>query len=242
VFKRRRIMNPADYEAWYETARGRWIAAREFALMMRLLDAPAGASLLDAGCGTGHFSRRFAVAGLRVTGLDPETAMLDYARGRGGGVEYLRGTAAALPWPDGAFDCAIAVTSLCFVAEPERALGELWRVARRAVLLGLLNRHSLLNRQKHGRGAYAGARWDTVADVARWAQSLEPAPRMTARSAVFLPGGGRLARAAEAVLPGALPGGGFLAVVLRKPDSVNDSTRSSWPGKPGKPGSERNFL
>jgi len=209
-------MNPSEYEAWYETARGSWIAGREFGLMMRLLAPPAGSTLLDVGCGTGHFSRRFAAAGLRVAGLDPDPAMLEYARSLGGGVDYLRGTATALPLPDGTYDFVTAVTSLCFIAETPDALREMWRVARRAVLLGLLNRRSLLYRQKHGRGAYRGARWDTPAEARRWARQLEPAPRVTIRSAIFLPGGA-FARAAEAVLSGTLAWGAFLAVVLRKP-------------------------
>ena len=211
-------MNPGEYEAWYQTARGCWIAGREFDLILRQLDAPAGATLLDVGCGTGHFSRRFAAIGLRVTGLDPDTAMLEHAHGLGGGVNYLPGTGTALPFGDNAYDYVTAVTSLCFIADPERALREMWRVARRTVLLGLLNRRSLLHRQKHGRGDYRGARWDTLADVRRWARQLEPAPRVTARSAVFMPGGGAFARAAEAVLPSVLPWGAFLAVVLRKSD------------------------
>ena len=213
-------MNPGEYEAWYETARGRWIAGCEFNLMMRLLAEPTGGTLLDVGCGTGHFSRRFAAAGLRVTGLDPDPAMLDYARRLGGKVAYLRGTATALPSPDGAYDCVAAVTSLCFIAEAPDALREMWRVARRTVLLGLLNRHSLLYRQKRGRGAYRGARWDTSAQARRWARQLEPVPRVTMRSAIFFPGGGTFARAAEAVLPGILPWGAFLAVLLRKPDTM----------------------
>lgn len=210
-------MKPNEYEAWYETARGRWIAGREFDLMMRLLHPPAGATLLDVGCGTGHFSRRFAAAGLHVTGLDPDAAMLDYARGRGGGINYLSGTGTALPFDDNSFDYVTAVTSLCFIAEAPQALREMWRVTRGAVLLGLLNRHSLLYRQKHGHGAYRGARWDRPADVQHWAQSLVPAPRVTMRSVIFLPGGGALARAAEVLLPGVLPWGGFLAAHLRKP-------------------------
>jgi SAM-dependent methyltransferase len=209
-------MNPREYEAWYQTARGSWIADREFDLMMRLLKPAAGAMLLDVGCGTGHFSRRFAAVGLRVTGLDPDPAMLDYARGLGG-VSYLLGTGTALPFDDNAYDHVTAVTSLCFIADPERALREMWRVARRAVLLGLLNRHSLLYRQKHDRGGYRGARRDTAAEVRRWTQSLAPVPRVTIRSAIFLPGDA-FARTVEAVLPGVLPWGGFLAVLLRKPD------------------------
>lgn len=211
-------MKPDEYEAWYETARGRWIAGSEFDLMMRLMKPPAGATLLDVGCGTGHFSRRFAAAGLHVTGLDPDAAMLDYARRLGGGVDYVRGTGAVLPFDDNAYDHATAVTSLCFIADPEQALREMWRVSRRAVLLGLLNRRSLLYRQKHGHGAYRGARWDTAAEVRRWTRRLEPVPQITVRSAIFLPSGGALARVAEATLPGVLPWGGFLAVLLRKPD------------------------
>jgi SAM-dependent methyltransferase len=211
-------MNPREYEAWYDTARGSWIAGREFDLMMRLMKPPAGATLLDVGCGTGHFSRRFTTAGLRVTGLDPDPAMLDYARGLGGGVSYLPGTGTALPFDDNAYDHVTAVTSLCFIADAPGAMREMWRVARHAVVLGLLNRHSLLYRQKHGRGAYRGARWDTVVEVRRWAQSLEPAPRITPRSAIFLPSGSMIAHVAETVLPSVLPWGGFLAVLLRKPD------------------------
>ena len=211
-------MNPNKYEAWYETARGSWIAGREFDLMTRLLDAPTGATLLDVGCGTGHFSRRFAAAGLRVAGLDPDPAMLGHARSLGSGVSYLSGTGTKLSCGDNAYDYVAAVTSLCFIADPEQALREMWRVARHAVLLGLLNRRSLLYRQKRDRGAYRGARWDTFAEVRRWARQLEPTPRIMARSAIFMPGGGAFARAAEAVLPSALPWGAFLAVVLRKSD------------------------
>ena len=209
-------MNPIEYEAWYETARGNWIAGREFDLMMRQLAPPAGGTLLDVGCGTGHFSRRFAAAGLRVTGLDPDSAMLEYARGLGG-VNYLRGTATALPLSDGAYDFVTAVTSLCFIAKTPDALQEMWRVARRAVLLGLLNRRSLLYRRKRDRGGYRGARWDTPAEARRWALALEPTPQITMCSAIFLPGGGAFARAAECVLPGVLPWGAFLAVRLRQP-------------------------
>jgi SAM-dependent methyltransferase len=210
-------MNPGEYEAWYETARGSWIAGREFDLMMRLLEPPSGGTLLDVGCGTGHFSRCFAAAGLRVTGLDPDPAMLEHARRLGGGVDYLRGTATELPLPDDAFDFVTAVTSLCFIADTPGALRELWRVARRAVLLGLLNRRSLLYRQKRESRGYRGARWDTPAEARRWTRPLEPAPRVTVRSAIFIPGGGAFARAAEAVLPGIMPWGAFLAVRLHKP-------------------------
>lgn len=210
-------MDPAEYEAWYHTPRGAWIGEVEFGLMHRMLRPRAGTTLLDVGSGTGYFSRRFAAAGLAVTGLDPDPAVIHYAHGLGGGVRYVRGVATALPMGDASHDYVVAITSLCFVVDPERALQEMWRVARHAVFLGLLNRHSLLYRQKHGRGAYRGARWDTAREVRAWVGALNPAPHPVARSAVFLPAGNWIARATERLLPGLLPCGGFLAMCLPKP-------------------------
>jgi len=209
--------NARHYESWYHTPRGAWIATQEAELMRRMLAPAAGDTLLDVGSGGGHFSRRFADYGLRVTGLDPDAAMVDFARRQGGAIDYLIGTGQTLPFADAAFDYVTAVTSLCFIADPEAALREMWRVSGKAVCLGLLNRHSLLYRRKAGRGAYSGARWDTVAQVRQWARHMSPPPRLRIHSAVFAPSGGALARGVERLLPARLPWGGFLAVCLDKP-------------------------
>lgn len=210
------IHDPETYEAWYHTPRGRWIAQREFRLLMALLQPRPKASLLDVGCGTGHFTRRFAKAGLDVTGLEPEPHALAFARGLSRTIEYVQGSALALPFTDRSFDYCTAVTSLCFVADPAGALREMWRVARHGVVLGMLNRASLLYLVKDGRGGYAGARWDSAGAVRDWATTLQPPAAMRSGYAVFLPFGGVLARAVETVVPSFFPGGGFLAVGLHK--------------------------
>ena len=112
------ITDPAAYEAWYHTPRGCWIGDREFILLQSLLRTRKGGSLLDVGCGTGHFSRRFARIGLSVTGIDPDPAVLRCARTQGSDVHYLQVNAQELPFSDNAFDYMIAVTSLCFIDEP----------------------------------------------------------------------------------------------------------------------------
>ena len=66
-------MNPADYDAWYATPRGRWIGDAEYALAARLLAPQAGDSLPDVGCGTGWFTRRAAP---RPMGLSPLASIL----------------------------------------------------------------------------------------------------------------------------------------------------------------------
>ncbi|MFP3874535.1 MAG: class I SAM-dependent methyltransferase [Thiohalophilus sp.] len=209
-------ITPEQYDNWYHTPRGQWISDREFALLMKLLNPTPGTRLLDVGCGTGHFSRRFAQAGLKVTGLDPDPAMLDYARQQPGDIDYRQGSAEALPFADDAFDYCAAVTSLCFIADPIKALREMWRVSKHGIVLGLLHRHSRLYRQKAGHGAYAGARWDSRTDVINWLQQAGlDRKQVQFNSAIVLPGGGPFDRLMETLLPGSLLRGGFLAVAIK---------------------------
>lgn len=209
-------MTPEQYDAWYSSPRGRWIGELEFRLLASLLDPAPGETLLDAGCGTGYFSRSFAAQGTRVTGIDPDPAMLGVAVSRRQGTEtYLVGDARRLPFPDCSFDLCMAVTSLCFIAEETRAVAETLRVTRRRLALGLLNRRSLLYFQKgrsEGRGAYRGARWHTAREAQRLFAQF-PVRDVRVRSAVFFPGGSWLARCAEQALPERLPLGAFLAAV-----------------------------
>jgi hypothetical protein len=71
---------------------------------------------------------------------------------------------------------------------------------------------------KHGRGGYAGARWDTVFDIRRWTAGLKPEPRIKVRYGIFLPGGSRLSQVTERLLPHRVPGGSFLAVAVLRAD------------------------
>ena len=210
-------MQPAEYEAWYHTPRGAWVAEREFTLLMQLLRPRPGQSLLDAGSGTGQFSRRFRQAGLEVTGIDPDAAMLGYARHQGNSIEYIQGSVLRLPFGPGTFDFCAAVTSLCFVAAPQRAVEEMWRVSRRGIVLGLLNRHSLLYALKHSRGGYQGARWDTIDEARTWLTHLGAGLSVQAHTGVWFPHGGRLSRYLEPRMPRRPGWGGFLALVVRKP-------------------------
>ena len=212
------ILDPVAYEAWYETPRGQWIGEREFILLQHLLKPEADASLLDVGCGTGHFSRRFAQHGQSVTGIDPDPKVIDFAKEQNGGITYLQGNALDLPFPDNSYDYTIAVTSLCFIDEPLLALNEMWRVTRHTLVLGLLNRHSLLYLKKRGHGSYLNARWDTAKEIVDgWLPELSTAPtEVSLRTAIFFPDGTWFARLAEQWIPARLPVGGFLAICLVK--------------------------
>jgi len=211
------IQTAADYNAWYNTPRGAWIAKNEFDLMLSMMRPPPGSTLLDVGCGSGHFSRRFAHAGLQVAGVDPDNEAISFARERGDHVDYSIGDARSLPFATGSFDYTSAVTSLCFVDNPVAALQEMWRVSRNGVVLGLLNRHSLLYRERERHPGYKGARWDSVSDARQWAGQLSgTVAEIQIKTAINFPGGNHLARIVEKLIPAPLPFGAFLAVYYSK--------------------------
>jgi ubiquinone/menaquinone biosynthesis C-methylase UbiE len=136
----------AHYEAWYQTT-GRRADRLEKALLKRLLAGFRQAStVLEVGCGTGHFTRWFGEQGLQAMGLDLSQPMLNEAA-RLGSPPCVQGDALALPFSTGAFDLLALVTTLEFLPEPVQALTEALRVAQQGLVLGVLNRQSLLGWQ-----------------------------------------------------------------------------------------------
>jgi len=208
------MMDAEEYDVWYDTPRGQWIGAAEFRLMADRLRLRPGESLLDVGCGTGWFTRRFAREGaIHVTGLDPALDSLRYAgEHRAGSESYVVGDGGRLPFADRSFDCTVAVTSLCFASDETAFLGEMVRVTRRRCALVLLNRLSLLYLQKGrrgGAGAYRGARWHSARKLRSLLERF-PLDNVAVTSGIFLSGGGRLARRLETLIPKSLPLGAFL--------------------------------
>jgi SAM-dependent methyltransferase len=150
----------ARYEDWY-SGPGRRADFLEKRLLGKLLAGfPQSRTALEIGCGTGHFARWLAAKNLEVTGLDIAAPMLAEAR-RLNGLTYVMGNALNLPFMDRTFDLALLITTLEFVADPLRALTEAVRVAWQGLILGVLNRWSLLTlRYRHsGKPLWKSARF-----------------------------------------------------------------------------------
>lgn len=164
------------YHDWFTSEPGRTAAAIEKDLLQRLW-APSGPqTVLEVGCGAGHFLEWFANGGHQVTGLDPSPYMLDFARrSLPERVSLERGYAEDLPYEDNAFDTVALITTLEFADDPGRALQEALRVARYHVLLGVLNRYSVTTWQHCLRrlwqpSIYSHARFFSVFQLSRMTQ------------------------------------------------------------------------
>ncbi|HJS48156.1 MAG TPA: methyltransferase domain-containing protein [Gemmatimonadales bacterium] len=108
--------------------------AEDAARFVTRLDLAAGERVLDVACGTGNLALPAARLGAEVTGLDIAPNLLATARSRavaeGLSVRFDEGDAAALPYPDGAFDTVVTMFGAMFAADPDRTAAELLRVTR----------------------------------------------------------------------------------------------------------------
>lgn len=131
------------YDSWYHT-KGKKAAEKEKALISTFTGRYSNArTILEVGCGTGYFTRWFEEMGLRAVGLDSSWQMIQEAQQRHP-IFYVQGDGLALPFTTRSFDLVTLITSLEFFEKPEQALKEALRVARCGLILGVINKNSLI--------------------------------------------------------------------------------------------------
>ena len=97
-----------------------------------------GDKVLDACCGTGDLALAGRAAGGDVVGVDFSEAMLARARRKAPEIEWVRGDAAALPFPDETFDAVTVGFGIRNLADLEGGLRELARVLKPGGKVGCL--------------------------------------------------------------------------------------------------------
>jgi ubiquinone/menaquinone biosynthesis C-methylase UbiE len=91
--------------------------------------------VLEVGAGTGlNFSRYDAARVERVEAIEPDAAMLAYARPRvkqaAVPITLTQASVEALPFPDATFDSAVVTLVFCSVSDPARGMQEIKRVLK----------------------------------------------------------------------------------------------------------------
>ena len=164
-----RLMNAMlelDDRHWWYRGRRRIIRAELDRLPLR-----AGASVLDAGCGSGRTLEELAPYG-EVYGIELDPGAADVARARGRG-EVQIGRLEELPWEDGRFDLITCLDVIEHTPDDRVTLRELRRVCRPGGFLlvtvpayqGLWSTHDVAN---HHYRRYSRPRLRASARDAGW--------------------------------------------------------------------------
>ena len=92
-----------------------------------------GQRVIDVGCGPGALTAELVsrLGAESVVAVDPSEPFVAAARARNPGVETHDASAEQLPFPDDAFDAAIAQLVVHFMSDPVAGLAEMARVTRR---------------------------------------------------------------------------------------------------------------
>jgi len=120
-----------SHAAWWieEFTEGADAEYEEQILPLAALHLSGAQRILDVGCGDGQVSRVAMAGGASlVVGIDPTWNQIRVAQERGGGADYARAAAVALPFAAGAFDAVIVCLVFEHVREVDRAFAEIARV------------------------------------------------------------------------------------------------------------------
>jgi ubiquinone/menaquinone biosynthesis C-methylase UbiE len=150
--------------------------------LVAAVDPPAGARIVDVGCGTGAVARAALEAlggAARLVAVDASLSMLLAAR-RCGIQRTVVGRLPVLPFRDGSFDVALAAFVMTHLDDPDAAAADMVRVLRPGGRLGV--------------SAWAPA---TDAYAQAWREAATrfiDADRLDAAARIVLPGDARFSR------------------------------------------------
>ena len=150
-----------EYDAWFE--RHPHAYHSELEAIRELL--PESGIGVEIGVGTGRFA---APLGIRL-GVDPSPEMSRIAKKRG--IDVVHGRAEDLPIDNASMDFVLMVTTLCFLDDVDRALGELRRVLRPSgvFIVAFIDADSSLGKaylkRKDDSRFYKGAHFYSVSSV-----------------------------------------------------------------------------
>jgi len=137
-----------EYDAKRFSRGGRLIDRREKRAVLEALNPLEDQKVLEIACGTGRFTVMLAERGADIVGLDISSAMMTQGRekARAAGVadriEFLRGDAARLPFPDDHFDTVFAMRFFHLADTPAKFLAEMCRVSKEQVFFDTFNDRS----------------------------------------------------------------------------------------------------
>lgn len=90
-----------------------------------------GSLILDAGCGTGHFSKKWKLIGKKVIALDLSYSMLSVAKQKKTATNYIVADIELLPFQNETIDFCFSNLAIQWCNDMNTALSELYRVTKK---------------------------------------------------------------------------------------------------------------
>jgi len=138
-----------EYDSFFETEFGRKVFNLEKELLLKILKGKRNKEILEVGCGTGIWMKTLINEGFKEPiGIDVSLDMLIIAKKKGLR-KLIKGDACCLPFARDSVDIVLFMTSLEFINDARKAFVEAVKVAREAVIVGFLNRYSLLSAYRY---------------------------------------------------------------------------------------------
>jgi SAM-dependent methyltransferase len=145
----------ALYAQWLKSPTGRLLDGFFEEVVSHLLAPQKNERVLDIGCGSGNHLLLLNKLGLDIYGVDASSYMIDVAKKRlGNQCELKVGSAEDLPYSDNEFDYSLLINTLEFLDDPVKGLLEAGRVAKRKVLICVINGFSLHYLGARARGLF----------------------------------------------------------------------------------------
>ena len=112
----------------------------------RLLQVSPADAILEVGCHTGYFCRRYLIGRARkVRGVDIDPAAIEHAKAADGDEYYTCCNSNALPFADDEFDKVLCADTLEHVDDEEGTIREIARVLKPGGLLVITTPHRFLD-------------------------------------------------------------------------------------------------
>lgn len=138
------MINTVDMSALKTRQKNMWMSGNYATFSTYLFDSamvflaaskiPVNVKVLDVACGAGQTAIPMARQGIKVTGIDIATNLVEEARKRaqaeGLQVQFDEGDAEDLPYDDKTFDVVFSLIGAMFAPQPEKVAAEMARVCR----------------------------------------------------------------------------------------------------------------
>ena len=153
-----------EYDSWYESEAGRKIDEIEKRTFLKYLKKTDVRHIVEIGAGTGHWTSFFADQGFCITATDVSDKMIEVALAKKiSNTVFMQADATNLPFPDNSVDAIVAVTSIEFVSDRDKAIEEIKRVLKPGgyFIIGTLNLKGSFSAIRKDSPVFSGANFYT---------------------------------------------------------------------------------